>query len=451
MNSRILTTPRARISCMLCGPQALEELTTTFAKLRIEATSPDGAKPVDLGLIDLRSNAVSARQAKKVASALRAEAPDAALAFLTRPDLSADARHALKRLGEVIPVVNELDHVAMRCREILRMRSVAEETGERLKTLASLNRLVEFPVIATDDAPPRILIAGAPGPAAIAAVNAAASVAGFYACAMSAGQVMRALEHDRFDCAVFLPAPENDPMLAVAKTLRRHPVHSGMAVLQIAEHIADMPMYARKGLRESMLADYLADDLAPKLRLASRRTRLFKSMQSFLRSCAGDMVRDAASGAFTPLFLTEHGARLCARADQTGRSLAVTLIALNPHGAGETATRTAPARWAQQTARLINRVSRAEDLTVRIARDMFAIVSPGAVAEDAESIGRRVAGVIANTPFASPAEGGAFAIEAAAVSVGRRRGASIEETIAAAIKRLRNTRRSTQPLLQSPR
>ncbi|NOX83869.1 MAG: diguanylate cyclase [Alphaproteobacteria bacterium] len=444
MTSETIISPRAQIACVAGDEAAFEALTTAFHQAGFAIARPDAGMSADVGLIDLRRQAVSPRKAKTIAGALRRKSPESPLVFVVDPTLDAAVRTALRRFGEVIPAQDQLGHIVVRCREIIRLRNIAEETGERLKSLATLNRLVEFPVITTTSTQTRILIAGAPGPAAMAAVSAVSAIAGDATCVLNASQAMRALEHDDFDCAIFLPTAENDPMLAFVRTLRRHPKHAHLAIIQIADHPADLATYARKGARDFVLAEQIAVELAAKTQLASRRARLLRSMRKFLNSCKGEGIRDASSGAFTSLFLTEHANRICARADQTGRAMSLTIASLSDAD-GQAST----ARTLNHAARLINRVTRAEDLVARISRKKFIILSPATSVEDAKKIGLRISGVLANTAFRNQRTDKPYAIDVITKSYARPRGLCIEECVAAGLKDIDGV--SIPPRRRSPR
>lgn len=428
MESGYSQSARARIACVF--PQ--EEPSSGLAKA-LQDTGYDISASnagADLGLIDLRNSAFSPRKARAIAGVLRRKAPECAIVFLVDPGLDQSVRAALRRCGEVVPCGDAVDHVLARCRQTLRLRNIAEETGERLKTLAGLSRLVDFPLVSGSDDPARILIAGAPAPAAMAAINAVSAVSTRCECVMTAGQAMRALDHSQYDCALLLPMHRNDPMTAFSRALRRHDRHAGMAVIQVAHRADDLPEYARIGARDFILASHLDDDLGVKVQMAARRARLIRSMRDFLHACAGEGVRDNASGAFTSTFLSEHGARLCGRADQTGRPLAMTLIRLSagPRDA-------APDRRAlRQAARLINRVIRAEDLVARIAQDKFIVLCPATTATDARAAASRIEGVLSNTAFRGADDACPYAVTAHTHVLARAPGASIEECVAALLK-----------------
>ena len=158
--------------------------------------------------------------------------------------------------------------------------------------------------------------------AALAALNALKPITEQCVCVFSAGQALRAVENMRFDAAVFLPKRDSDPLMSLARSLRRHPKHANMPIIFPMNDPDEAADYAMRGASDFMLTGHIPSDLGPKAQISARRARLLKSMRKFLQACEGDGVRDQGSGAFTSTFLAEHGARLCARADQNGRAMA---------------------------------------------------------------------------------------------------------------------------------
>jgi len=419
--------PRALIACALSDKARLQELTMQSAPAEFELCALSEARRADLGLVDLRNASLSPDKARALAAALRRASPEAPVFFLASPEASAPARAGLRRFGEVVLAHHDVAHLITRFRQMLRLRNVAEETGERLKSLAGLNRLVEFPVIAASDRPRKLLIAGEPSASALAAINALQESADECICVLSAGQTMRALDHEEFDCAVFLQSDEKDPLFALARALRRHPRHASMAVIQIADDVEALSALAQKGARDFLLRAHVADDLQAKAHLAMRRARLLRVMERFLRTCKGECVCDPASGAFSAAFLTEHGARLCGRADDAGRPLAQTLARLTP--AGKTRARLGR-KALHLAARLINRVTRVEDLVARVGPEKFIVLHPATRAVDAHRVAGRIRGVLTNTSFGGDEIEKPFAINVETAVAERAAGAPIEESVA---------------------
>lgn len=439
---------RARIACLTADGAHDRALTELCAKAGYRIDASTNADRADLALVDLRGVQITARRASSIAEAIRRRSADATLLFVVDPKAETREFATLRRFGEVTPANDGIEHIGRRMRETIRLRNIAEEAGERLKSLAAINRAVDFPVIATDASPPRVLIVGAPGPAAIEAINAIASVAEICACVLTAGQAMRALDHQPFDLAIFLPTHNDAAIPALTRALRRHPKLGRTALLHIGETANDLATAARKGGGgEFVLRGHVADTLGPRASLIARRARLTHAMRGFLRACSGDGVRDGASGVFTPTFLGQHGARLAARADQTGRSLSVILTRLTDDRKGR---RENDRRALRQGARLLGRITRAEDMVARIAPGIFAIVCPATTPNDANHIALRVDGVLSNTAFRRNDDGAPLSLKIDVAAAAHRQGAAISETIAAGLRKLPDTDKTTQPRKRSP-
>ena len=453
MTSELELAPRARIVCVCSDEKALAELTTSFRAAGYLLQSADVATHADLALVDLRGRKkIAGKKAVAIANLLRRKSPECSLFFIVDPDLGSPARSALKRHGEIVCMTDAAGPLIERCRNMIRLRNIAEETGERLKSLAALCRLVEFPSIATSDTRPHVLIAGHPGGPALSVINAINQIAEQSICVLSVGQTMRALEHGSFDCAIFLPADENDPLFSLARALRRHPQHSTLPIIHVADDPSLAALYASKGAREFALSAHIPDDLAGKVQLLTRRARLTRTMRDFLQACTGDGVRDAPSGAFTPTFLAEHGARLCARADQMSRPMSAVIIQLSVDK--KNAENVEPGRRAlHQATRLINRVTRAEDMVARIAPHTFLILMPSTNETAAADVALRIEGVLESTVFRGAKDSEFFPVRAQTAACVRTQGLCIEEMLALALRRLRQAaaENAKQPRQQFPK
>lgn len=440
-----IKTARTRIVCLCEDPEAKGVLTRTLTAAGYQLVLPQETKNFDIALIDLRRQSLSAKKARSISILLRRGSPDCRLFFLTSEDMRPTSREALRRHGEVISSGDDIAHVVERFRQVIRLRNIAEETGERLKSLTSLNRLASFPIISAPTSPPKILIAGAPGPSALAAVNALQGDAAFTVSVFSGGQIMRALDHDEFDGLVIIPSDEHDSLLTVARTLRRHTKHFALPMIAVANNGTEAGLYGCKGATDTILAAHLASDLQSRILLSTRRARLVKSMKIFLNACEGEGVRDPASSAFSGTFALEHGARLCARADQTGRPLSAVILRLKSahKQTGE------PGRNAlQRAAKLINRLTRAEDMVARIAPSTFLTLMPATSRGGAEKASLRMEGVLENTVFRGEHDIDLYSLRVSTGSYLRAEGACIEEVVARALANLREDEEVTTTALQ---
>lgn len=438
---------RARIGCVSEGAAAPEALTSLCAKAGYSLHTSISAEKLDLCIFDLRGVTISLAKANARVDAMRRTSPEAPALFLIDPDSISREGAALRRFGEIVPTHDEFDHVMARIRETLRLRNIAEEAGERLKTLSALNRAVEFPVIAADTSPPRVLIVGAPGPAAISAFNALATVSDICVCVLTAGQAMRALDHQHFDVALFMPSHKDTATPALLRALRRHPKFSHMALLQLVPDANDLAAAARKGGADFIVQSQIPTRLGLRVEQLARRSRLVQSMRGFLKACAGEGVRDRVSSAFTPGFLTQHGARIAARADETSRPLSVIVLRLTDPSAGKSR---AGDRALRHAARLISKITRAEDTTARIAPGVFAFLCPATTLADASHIALRLEGILSNTAFRRDKDGTPCALKVESGAAEHAINTAIGETLSEALRAMERADVLKSPLQQSP-
>ena len=443
--------PRSRIVYFSRGKTAPEELTTLLDSENYRVESRNEAQNADIAIVDIRYETGAKINAQSVVNNIRKFAPECSVIFLIEQNTEYTTRQALRRFGELIVADQAYHHVVARIRQITRLRNIAEETGERLKSLATMNRLGEFPPIMTPSTPPKVLVAGEPGPAALASTRACDAISAKSVSVFSPGQAMRALDHEQFDAAVFIAASDTDPMMSLLRALRRHPKHSVIPIICVARDADAAAALAVRGAQDFIIDDFIGDDMRSRIQLVARRGRLMRAMRGFLKACNGEGIRDAASGAFTSAFLTEHGAKLCARADQTRRPLSLTGVSLvAEYNDGTTGTPGVQAL--HKAAGVINRITRAEDVVVRITSDSFLVAMPSTIAEDAKKIALRIEGVLENTVFRDDKHDALFSISAISTTFERAPNMCIEEIVAQAVKDLRETGTSvtTSPLELSP-
>ena len=425
-----LSSPRARIAWLSPDEQSRERARPDFEAAGYALVDVEGVIPPDIAVVDLREHRLSAKSVQTLAQLTRQAAPDCGLVYIAPLALSAHERAHLRRSGDLVLAGDDLSAVVDACRHRLRLRNIAEETGERLKSVAASTRLSEFPPIETSSAAPRVLVAGAPGPTSLLALAAAEAVSDQTVGVLTAAQAMRALEGGGFDCAILIPSGDGDPLMGLARSMRRHRKFQDLPLIVVGGD----GLAARKcRLSSAYVADivlprHAGEDLGARIISVSRRARLAAAMRRFLSACAGDGVRDRMSGAFAPPFFALHAERIFARADQTRRPLSVVGVRLSPVTPDEGETRAS--RTLADAARLINRVTRAEDFVARLAPDTFIALMPATTERDADAASKRISGVIANTMFRTKNEKYSFAVAAATAAIQRERRGRLDETVA---------------------
>lgn len=428
-------TPRARIAWLSTsdgGAPSADHVDALFkAGFRISLGA--GAAPVDVAVIDLEGRRIAPRTLESLAAAVRRAAPECILVFRADSAATAAERAHLRRSGELVLASSGPAPLVCAIRNRLRLRNIAEEAGERLKSIAASSRLAEFPPIETSAAAPSVLVAGQASPPSLAAFAAVEPIAGRAMAALTPAQAMRAIEGADFDCIVLTPTGPHDVFVALARTLRLRRRWQDMPIVVVApQSVLEAGDWACGFAADILASNRLGDDLGARVLSVSRRARLAAAMRRFLTACAGDGVRDRLSGAFAPAFFSAHAERVLARADVAGRPASLVGVKLFAKGTDELP---ASAQMLTQAAKLVKRVSRAEDFLARLTHDTFVALAPATTGDDAASIARRIEGVVAHAMFQSDS-GRPFAVAAAATAVQRQRGARLDETLAAVLAQL---------------
>ena len=377
----------------------------------------------DIAIVDLYGADPQSEGATDAVAAARRAGAHAGVLIAAQAGAAAEDRRRCARLGETVFLRHSVEPLIGAMRERLRLASLADEAGDRIRSLIADGRTVMFSPSVPKPADFSVLIAGKPSPIALAASNAISAESRQALSVFSAGQAMRALDHSKFHGAVFIPQDENDLLIALARALRRHREHRRLPVIIVSNDEELLDKRAAKDGLDVMAASRVSDELFRRLDGATRRAAMAAGMRAFLRSPEGN--GGPALAANARLF-AQHAVRVFRRADETGGAVSLLALSLSPKDAAvEDALRTA--------ARLV----RAEDMIARLTSSAFIFLLRGVRQTDADRVARRLEGVIAGTqprPAADHPDVRAAAIE-------RAHGVELERVIAALVAEIRQRRR----------
>jgi GGDEF domain-containing protein len=422
LNQEAARATVAWLSSSMAPPPA--RLAAALAESRY-AFAPNADAP-DIALIDVRLSDDPAAAAYDLIASARRLAPPAGFLIIAPVDADRDQRIAMRKLGDLVFARSRVDHLVACIRERLRLAALAEETGERIKSSVAAGRAFALPKFSEERADCSVLIAGAPSPLSLTANNAVRRWAKETTAVFTAGQVMRALDHKKFDGAIFLPEDEHDLLIPLARALRRHREHRRMPVILSArsEDLLDR-LGARDGF-EIVREGHLDEDLAQRIAISARRAHMADAMRSFLQ--AGE--RRSKGAPHEPKFFATHAARLFRRSTETGRPVSLVGISLSPRGGA--VDRGAANDALGRAAHTIGRIVRAEDMLAKLSSRTLVLMAPGARVDDAERMAERIEGVVGGTLARETLE--SMQIRVGAIE--RAEGHTIEESIAALIRNI---------------
>lgn len=391
------------------------------------------SKPhIDIAVADLRGALHPGAAAAEMIARARALSPAAGLIIAASASADRDARMTLRRHADVCYVGADAAPVIASIRERLRLSGLADEMGERVKSLIADGRTISFSGFREKPQRLSVLVAGKPSPLTLSACNAIRKVATQVSCVFTAGQVMRALDHSQFDCAIFHPSSETDLLIALARALRRHRDHRRLSVFLTSEDDELLDRCASRDGFDSILAAHLATDLAQRLDIAARRARMATTMREFLRSAEGcGASKDGAAGA---RFFAHHAVRAFRRADESGTPVSLAALSLEPRNAEGSAEAAAAAL--NDALRTATRLVRAEDLISRLTPTTLVFILRGARSVEASRVADRLQGVIGGTLLRSTLQ----VTSVTATAIERKPGEDIETLVASLIRTLRDAR-----------
>jgi PleD family two-component response regulator len=424
---------RAKVAWLSAsGRAAPQAFIDAAAVARYRLTEP-GETP-DIAVVDLYGAGPSSEAAKDAVAAGRRAGANAGLLIAAETAASAEDRRRYTRLGETVFLRHSVEPLIGAVRERLRLASLADEAGDRIKSLIADGRTVTFSPSVPKPPDLSVLIAGRPSPVALAASNAISAASKTALCVFSAGQAMRALDHSRFHGAVFIPHDENDLLIALARALRRHREHRRLPVIIVSTDEDLLDKRAAKDGLDVMAASRVGDELFRRLEATTRRSSMAAGMRSFLRSAEGN--GGPALAANARLF-AQHAVRVLRRADETGGAVSFIALSLSPKrdAAAGGAARAAVDEALRTAARLV----RAEDMIARLTSTTLIFMLRGAREADAERVARRLEGVIAGTQPRATIDHS----EVRAAAIERAPGVEIERVIAALVAELRQRRAET--------
>lgn len=379
--------------------------------------------PPDIFVIDVRSAEKPVAVAGERLRQARRHAPmSGAIIYASRNETPPN-RKALAVIGDVVFADERHTSLVLAIRDRLRLGALAEETSERIRSLSASASVTAFPDLAAPTNSLSVLIAGKPSPAVLAAANMLQAKGFKTPCVFSAGHAMRTLETDAIDSAIFLPEDETDVLISLARALKRHRSFRKTPVLVVGTKEDVTSNWFDGDAFDLIYTDHLDTNLIYRIERATRRARLSSVMAAFISTCDGHGVRDRVSGAYSANFFTHHGARLHRRLNETSHPLSVVGIGLD-----DCASKEERNRLMRQAVKIIGRITRPQDMAVRLTPHQLAVLLPNVISDDAASIAARLQGVLS----ASIRHKGSISV---AYCHARE---NLEETIAMLLSRLAN-------------
>ena len=410
----------------------LESFQSAFFDAGYRLSLADVKTRADMAVVDLRNGEASPEIVRRLTSRARQSAPYGGIIFLASHRTDAQRRAYLRRSGGLVVIEDDPAPLVHACRERLRRRNLAEEAGERIKSLTEAEALrVKSQTKSSDQM--RVLLAGKPSPLTLS-IMASMQEKGFVVeSVLSPAQAVHAIKSQVFDCAIFLPAHPSDPLRALAAQCKQKRKHIDFPVFTVSKD--------KVTAEDRISAQFAERDLPDLASSAVTRARQMSVLRKIIAPSSHVDICDPYTQSTTASFFARHAARVKARSEETGRGLSIAAVQIYAD-AFHNASAKELAIPLKDASELISSITRTEDMLARIAPTTFAITLPATAPEDAMRVAGRIAGVLQNTMFKmAPQHDGqdqVFAVTAETSAHAVQNEQRLEETVAKLLGDIRN-------------
>jgi two-component system cell cycle response regulator PopA len=315
---------------------------------------------------------------------------------------AADLPPAADVFDGLLPDGPSVSLVAARIEAALRRKALEEEAAARAETLAAFGAALEALAPPAQQAP-RILLVGEPGALTLKAASALEAHGAVIVGAFTSFNAFDYLHEAPFDAVVTLaPGEDWSGQLGLIATMRRSArfYHTPGVVIGASFGEAQIEAAVAKGADDIVDADLPMDTAAARivtLALGAQRQAGLRAAFAKTRPAA---VIDRATCLYNAAFLKGHLDRLCARAEASGRPLAIVAARVreDDRAAGLRHLGAYLGVFGQASA-MIARLVRAEDVAARLDANLLIIAMPGSDELAARKVAERIEGVLACTAF----------------------------------------------------
>jgi len=420
----ILAADDGRIGPLSAGLDALGWTTITAADVAsAEATLQDF--PLEAAVIDIDSFG------DDVAERLRAAAEPRRLPIMVvgaRPDSVRGADLSMSQPPHPA-------QAALRLEQLSRAAIAEEEFHLRKATFAAHG--VDIDVGALEDAPLRVLAAGAPDRRFLALSNALTAAGVEVIAAPTPYTAFDYLHESPFDAAVLWGAQDHAPALSIASGMKRNTRLYHIPLMLYLRGKTEIPLdeLFNRGFADVAGSTTPEDETAERILDLAVSHRRHLTIRKALDSVRSLDLMDPSTGLFTPELFAAHLARVAEASRARKRPLSVCVLRVRET---EAVTWARQGGWLDrampQIGAMVSRLVRVEDTPARLAKEVFALALPATQGEAGRLAAERIAAVIGCTAFDAGPDRSPFVAEfdvgAAQMRPGESAGALLERASA---------------------
>lgn len=295
--------------------------------------------------------------------------------------------------------------IVIRTIGLVRLASMQQEILLRLQTLEedfSLHCDLPDP---GPESPFRVLFVGKATPDFMVVINALQKRNVIVVAAFTSFTAFDYLYEQTFDAVVINGLGTLEPALSVTQAMRKNARLFNVPVMLLVngDTFREQDTVFKAGMDD--LLDAKSDESVISSRVIEQANfhRLHKNLKEKMGGLGGDLVTDRQTGLYNKAFFNAHLARIYAW--NTARDLPVTLCLIKVSAKEDSPSSDSIVASYPQIGELLKNMVRLQDITARIAPNVFAIAFPGQTVEQLKPVEERIAAILKCAVLSDPETG----------------------------------------------
>jgi len=301
--------------------------------------------------------------------------------------------------------------VVLRTIGLIRLAQMEQEIGLRLETLKRDFGITHEHPKAIENAPFKILFVGKASPEFMVIINALQRKSVRVIAAFTSFTAFDYLYEQKFDAVVMNGLASLDAALSITQTMRKNAKLYHLPALLMANALSsqDHDAVFDAGMNDILNADGNLEDISKRILEQANFHRLHQSLKHEFGMLGGDVCTDTGTQLYNKSFFNAHLARVFKFYDKQDMPVSLCLIRVSP--SDDNKTDEAIAASYQQIGAMIKNLVRLQDITARLAPNLFAISFPGQTAGQLDPVIKRIESILKCATLSDPLTGAVLKIK----------------------------------------
>lgn len=295
--------------------------------------------------------------------------------------------------------------IVLRTVGLARLAGMQQEILHRLQTLEQdFSLSCELPDPGPES-PFRILFVGKASPEFMVVINALQKRNVIVVAAFTSFTAFDYLYEQSFDAVVINGLGTMEPALSVTQAMRKNARLFNVPVMLLvdSEHFKDQDAVFKVGMDDILDAKSGENELSNRVIEHANFHRLQNNLKSQMGNLGGDLVTDRQTGLYNEAFFNAHLSRVYRWYSE--RALPVSLCLIKVTANEKTPSKSSIVATYQQIGALLKNMVRLQDITARIAPNVFVIAFPGQTPGQIKPVEDRITSILKCAVLSDPETG----------------------------------------------